>query len=387
MTGLVRTALLTIALGTVVALGLPAGAASAASTPTAAETGGRAVVVIEGGGGAHAFTTPWATCDTGRAPFIQGLVDAGLPVFTAPGYGNRFGSTFGKTGCPLQPPVEVQWNTSAYPTQAGQSVLGFLGYLNATYGYTTFDLVGYSYGGVVARATIAALKRQPPAASMAPAFSYAQSAVAAGVTIPTLITLNTPHLGAPTYDIASDPARFTPQVDKAWGSQLAQAGRDLIIFERQGGAGAIQVLTTAGHARPDPTSWDMQQVGVLNGVSVTLIAGNYCGRSCGDATTPPSATPTGRLRTDGVVPVYSQLILPCPATCPTPPGSVYVPPGMVPTTVVRKVFPTLHSTFSSRQLGLPAARSVSDNPAAIAYLISRITDAWATAGVPLLPRA
>ncbi len=367
--------------------GIPAAADSVTeSAKPAAQTGGRAVVVIEGGGSAHAFTTPWAACDRGRPTYIQGLVDAGLPVFTAPGFGNLYGSTFGKTGCPPQPPLEVQWNTTGYPTQAGQAVLGFLGYLNETYGYTTFDLVGYSYGGVVARATIAALKRQPPAASMAPGFSYARSAVDAGVSIPTLVTLNSPHLGAPTYDIASDPARFTAQVARSWGRQYAEAGRGLAIYESQGGAGAIHVLETGGHAKPGPTSWDMQQVGALDGVAVTLIAGNYCGRECGNADTPPSSTPAGRLRTDGTVPVYSQLILPCTTSCPKPPGSVYVPPGMLPTTVVRKVFPTLHSTFDTDRLGLPDALSVSKDPAAIAYLTSTITGAWASAGAPLLSR-
>jgi pimeloyl-ACP methyl ester carboxylesterase len=79
-------------------------------------------------------------------------------VFTAPGFGNTSSSTDGESGCPPQPPLEVQLNTSGYPTQAGQSVLGFLGFLNETYGYETFDLVGYSYGGIVAQATVAALK-------------------------------------------------------------------------------------------------------------------------------------------------------------------------------------------------------------------------------------
>ena len=148
-----------------------------------AQTAGRAVVVIEGGGSTHPFTTPWDSCDGGRAAYIEALAGAGLAVFTAPGFGNFASSTAGKTGCPAQPPVDVQWNTTGYPTQAGQAVLGFLGYLNATYGYRTFDLVGYSYGGVIARATVAALKRQPAPGTTAPAFSYAQAAADAGVSM------------------------------------------------------------------------------------------------------------------------------------------------------------------------------------------------------------
>ena len=348
-----------------------------------AATSGRAVVVIEGGGGPHAYTTPWDACDKSRPVYVQSMVDAGLPVFTAPGFGNVFGSTFGKTGCPPQPPLEVQWNTSGYPTQTGQAVLGFLGYLQATYGYTTFDLVGYSYGGLVARATVAALKKPPAAGTMAPAFSYAQGAIDAGVSIPSVTTLNTPHLGGPAYDIAADPAKYVLPVTKAWGRQFAKSSMSLVEYAQLLGAGSTQILVTSAHAKPKADSWDSLQVGMLDGVALTLIGGDYCGRTCGD-------TAAGRAfnafpRTDGTVPLYSQLMLPCPKVCPTPPGSVYIPPGMVPeSTVVRKTFPTVHSSFVTDGLGLPATLSVSQNPAAIAYLVNTLAAKWQAAGIPLV---
>ncbi len=359
---------------------------TAANLALGAQTGGRAVVVIEGGGSTHPFTTPWDACDGGRATYIQALVDAGLAVFTAPGFGNVAASTAGKAGCPAQPPVEVQWNTTGYPTQAGQGVLGFLGYLNSTYGYTTFDLVGYSYGGVVARATVAALKGAPKPGTTAPAFSYAQAAVDAGVSVPTIVTMNSPHLGAPAYDIAFNPSWYTKKVERGWGAQYAQTGKGLRIFETMAGAGAIHVLKTSGHARPNPTSWDASQVGVLDGVALTLIAGDYCGRTCGEDRR--AAGPSGREwpRTDATVPLYSQLILPCPDPCPAPPGSVYIPPGMVPDGTVRKIFPTVHSTFDTDRLGLPASLSVSKNAEAIAYLVDTVVAPWRAAGVPLLSR-
>ena len=347
-----------------------------------AATSGRAVVVIQGGGSSHAYTTPWDACDSGRSMYVQSMVDAGLPVFTAPGFTNIFGSTFGETGCPQQPPLEVQWNTSGYPTQTGQAVLGFLGYLQATYGYTTFDLVGYSYGGLVARATIAALKQPPAAETMAPAFSYAQGAVNAGVSIPSITTLNTPHLGGPAYDIATDPAKYLLPVTKDWGRQFATSSMALVESAQLLSAGSAQILVTSAHAKPKPGSWDSRQVGLLDGVALTLIAGDYCGRTCGD-------TAAGRAgnafpRTDGTVPLYSQLMLPCPKVCPTPPGSVYIPPGMVPVSnVVRKTFPTVHSTFVTKGLGLPSNLSVAQNPAAIAFLVSTLTAQWQAAGLPL----
>ena len=352
-----------------------------------AETSGRAVVVIEGGGSPHAYTTPWAACDGGRSAYVQALLDAGLPVFTAPGFGNTNTSTTREAGCPPQPPIEVQWNTSGYPTQAGQAVLRFLGYLHATYGYDTFDLVGYSYGGLVARAAVAALQQSPPAGTMAPAFSYAQAAVDAGISIPSIVTMNSPHLGSPAYDIAANPTAYLRPVAKAWGRQFADSSRSLITFQRAEGAGSVQVLVTSAHAKRSPASWDARQVGVLDGVALTLIAGDHCGRTCGDDRPPSGPGSRETLRTDGTVPVYSQLMLPCPKACPVPPGSVYIPTGLVPAAnVMRKTFPTVHSPFVARGLGLTDSLSVSRNPAAIAYLVRTVVAQWKAAGAPLLPR-
>lgn len=301
-------------------------------------------------------------------------------------FGNTYSSTAGRSGCPPQPPTEVQWNTSGYPTQAGQQVLGLLGYLHERYGYRTFDLVGYSYGGVVARATLAALKQPPLAGTMAPGFSYAQDAIEAGVVIPSLVTLNSPHLGGPAYDIASDPAVYLAPVAKAWGRQYANSAKSLIVFQSTGGAGSIQVLVTSAHAKRNPNSWDARQVGVLDGIALTLIAGDFCGRTCGDDRSTSDRGSKSVIRTDGTVPVYSQLMLPCPKTCPAPPGSVYLPPGMVPEgTVVRKTFPTMHSTFDAKGRGLPEILSVSRDPAAIAYLVHTVVAQWEAAGARLLP--
>jgi len=358
--------------------------ASAASTAVPADaTAGRAVVVIQGGGAPHPYSTPWSACTGGRPQFVQALVDAGLPVFTAPGYSNTAVSTSGEEGCPPQPPTAVQWNTSAYPDQAGQAVLGFLGWLNATYGYRTFDVVGYSYGGIVARATVGALKRWPAAGTMAPGFSYGQVAVDAGVAIPSIITLNSPHFGSPTYDIAFDPAAFTRPVLKAWGREFADAGAGLRFFQTTEGAGAIQVLSTTGHAKRSAKSWDAMQAGVLNGVDLALIAGDYCGQVCAPrGPSGRSATRKG-LRTDGTVPVYSQLMQACPSPCPSPPQSVFIPSGLLPKGVVRKVFPTVHSSYDAKRLKLAKSLSVV-NPSAINYLVNAEVSRWQAAGVPLL---
>ncbi len=90
-------------------------------------TSRRAVVVVEGGGTAHAYTTPWAVCAGAVSPYIRELRAAGLPVFTAPGYPNRSNSTARATGCPDQPPTDLQWNTQVFPDQTGAGVLNLLG--------------------------------------------------------------------------------------------------------------------------------------------------------------------------------------------------------------------------------------------------------------------
>lgn len=159
----------------------------------------RAVVVLEGGGTPHPFTTPWDACDGGRPPYIQAMLDAGLPVFTVPArLDGGIGPTFRRTGCPPQPPPTTFWNSLASPEAAGGSALEFLGWLAATYGVTTVDLVGYSFGGVVARGTISALAGAVAAGAAgppgAPGFSYAAYAVSKGLTVPSLTTLNSPQL-------------------------------------------------------------------------------------------------------------------------------------------------------------------------------------------------
>ena len=249
-------------------------------------------------------------------------------------------------------------------------MLGLLGYLHTTYGYRTFDLVGYSYGGLVARATVAALRQPPPAGTVAPAFSYAQAAIDAGVSIPSMVTLNSPHLGGPAYDIAADPAEYLRPVARAWGRQFATSSKSLIEFQRTQGAGSIHVLVTSAHAKRDPASWDAGQVGVLDGDRAHADRRRLLRPDVRRRPEAVAAQNSAAPRTDGTVPVYSQLMLPCPKACPSPPGSVFIPKGLVPEgSVVRRTFPTVHSTFVTKGLGLPETLSVSRNPAAISFLV------------------
>lgn len=151
-------------------------------------------------------------------------------------------------------------------------------------------------------------------------------------------------------------------------------------------AGGVQFLVTESHtdaAAASRETWDEKQVGVLDGVAVTLLGGDLCGfAGCEDNGTP------GPPRTDGVVPLYSQLMQPCEAgaTCGPPPTSIYIPPGLVPAGTVRAVFPTVHSTFTSRQAALPDVASASVNPASVGFLVKTVVGHWQAAGVPLMRR-
>ena len=80
-------------------------------------------------------------------------------------------------------------------------------------------------------------------------------------------------------------------------------------------------------------------------------------------------------------------MLPCPAPCGPPPASVVIPSGMVPAGTVRKIFPTVHSSFITNEVGLPASLSVSADPDAVAYLVRSVLARWRAAGARLLPRA
>lgn len=110
-----------------------------------------------------------------------------------------------------------------------------------------------------------------------------------------------------------------------------------------------------------------------SGVRLTLIAGDYCDGQCAgnsSAATPP-IDPT--LRTDGTVPVYSQLMLPCPSICPAPPGTVLIPRDLVPeANVTRATFPTVHSRYVSKALGLPDAVAVTRHPEAVRYIVKSV---------------
>jgi len=81
-------------------------------------------------------------------------------------------------------------------------------------------------------------------------------------------------------------------------------------------------------------------------------------------------------------------MLPCPKACPSPPGSVFIPKGLVPEgSVVRRTFPTVHSTFVTKGLGLPETLSVSRNPAAISFLVRSVAAQWDAAGAQRLAGA
>ena len=193
-------------------------------------------------------------------------------------------------------------------------------------------------------------------------------------------------LGSPAYDVAAAPLTAFSPVAASWGLEYAQLALPLAAVGLLS-SGALEFLVTTSHtaeAAAKGRNWDVTQVGALDGVALTLLAGNFCGPDgCGGSL---STSP----RTDGTVALYSQLMQECgPPQCGPPPTSVFVPPGLVPAGAVRKVFPTVHSTQVPLELAvlnstaprLPDSLSVVNNPEAISFVVETVAGAWKTAGV------
>ncbi len=303
--------------------------------------GDRAVVVMEGGGSAHAYTTPWQACDDGRAPFIEALLRRGMPTFTAGAHVRLAASTSGKTGCPppLDPRYEVPIGEDALSAGAGLARL--LGYLHENFGFRTFDLVGYSYGGQVARGAIAAVR----------------AGAVPGVRVASLTTLNSPLEGSYTYDLVANVTTDAAVMALVGLDGLIEA-RDLAAFVTDDDGALRGNLVTSVYRGPN--NWNLAQVGALDGIAVTLIGGNYMGGGS-----------TGLVENDGAVALYSQLLL-----------SADVPPGLLPPGTVRHIFPTMHSVFSAIIRGLPLNLSASSFLPSVAAVVDAVAGHWAAEGVP-----
>lgn len=298
----------------------------------------RALVIVSGGAAHSPFTTPDAACRGGLPAgttdtFLrEGLLAAGHEVFTAPahvGAGQALADEAepGFSAPPEVLPAEVTINSAGTIDGAGHHLAGFLALLSQRYGYTSFDLVAHSMGGLFSRAALRVLRD-----------------TASPLCVRSLTSIGTPWTGSfaaeveagqrDPADLAGDP-RFAA-VLAGFSAEAASAPRD----------GAAEQVTSGYLTGAD--GWNARQAGLLDGLTVTLVGG-----AAFTADGPPSAWPN-----DGLVSLRSAL-------------AQDVPASVLPHRVTH-TFDDVHSLFFAGQFGVPVERALTWDPAVLAVVADAV---------------
>lgn len=316
-------------------------------TPAAADTAPamkRAVVLVSGTAATTPFTTPVQACTTGYsagntwAYLRDYLVQRGYQVFTAPASvggvtvtdtKDAYAGPFG--GCPTQLPASMTINAIGSVDQSGANLARFIKYLNTAYGITNVDVVGHSLGGLIGRAGIRELRLND-----------------VPVTVMSYTTIGSPWDGTAVANL--DPRTPTKGCD----GEKACEGFVRSLLKIPG----IQVITATLDSKNEPV-WNQGQVGVLDGVPVTLVAGTYF--------TKRGKNPT-RWPNDGVIERNSAL-------------AVRTPAADIPH---RKcvAFALTHSISVSKVLGISEIRALTWNPQVGSTLVQAIDGASTALGTP-----
>ncbi|MDG4664124.1 alpha/beta fold hydrolase [Mycobacterium sp. 236(2023)] len=262
------------------------GAGNAHGAPQPA---GRAVVIVSGGDATSPFTTPDQACMSGLAAgntdtaLRQHLLDHGYRAFTSPALAGRGPvvdqAGFGAFGnCPITLPENMTVNSTGSIDTAGEHLARFLTHLHDTYGVREIDVVGHSMGGLYSRA----------------AFRVLQS-LGSPIRIRSLTTIGTPWQGSYLSDYANG---ITSRSD-CLGDRFCEVAMDGMKDEVQRlMAGSGREVNQAFLMGPD--GWNDYQTGVLDGIPVTLIAGNRFAAPAAGAN--PTVWPN-----DGIVAEWSAL--------------------------------------------------------------------------------
>jgi pimeloyl-ACP methyl ester carboxylesterase len=229
--------------------------------------------MISGVASVSPFTTPEHACASGLSAgatnsFIRDyLTEHAIPVFTAPvmvGPGEvpaelpaAQGGDFGE--CPEQLPADLTVDSTNSVATAGKHLASFLGYLHEQYGVEQVDLIAHSLGGVFTRNAIRELQEQ-----------------SSPVTVRTLTTLGSPWESSLMANTSDVPA------EACGGFALCEVFMaDLLAVP------TIQQILD--FLKPDSiNAWNEQQVGVLDDIPVTLVAGTYFTKSAGTETKWPN---------------------------------------------------------------------------------------------------
>ena len=328
--------LLALSLSAVMATnGLAAATAADTSRPVQ-----HAVVLVSGTAATTPFTTPTQACTSGYSAgntwgYLRDyLVQRGYQVYTAPA--SLGGVTVTETkdpysgpfsGCPAQLPAPLTINAIGSVDQSGANLARFIRYLSTQYGVTSGDVVGHSLGGLIGRAGIREVKLGD-----------------VPVSVTSYTTLGSPWDGTVVANL--DPRQPLTGCD---GSKVCEGFIESLLT-----VPGIQMLIASLGVRNEPV-WNQGQIGVLDGVPVTLIAGTYFTRKGGDPRRWPNdavierRSALARATPDAVVPHR---------TCVT--------------------FPLTHSIFVSKALGIADSKALTWNPQ-VGAALERALDGAATA--------
>ncbi|KAI9011779.1 hypothetical protein DFJ74DRAFT_772064 [Hyaloraphidium curvatum] len=303
-------------------------AALAAAAP---DTSRRAIVLVGGGAGSHAFSTPTSCSSSSFDTIRSSLARAGLGAYVAPARKGRNSTAPVPAADCVALGESLEVNSVAGVDEAGATLARFLGYLRDNHGKDTFDLVGYSYGGLVVRAAAADI-------------ISGQQANLTGLRVASVTTLVTPHQGSWSYDWVAGLL-----TDEQVVALVGEQGFNLTVgLKGQPDEGAGASLTTT--FLNGPQGWNAKQAGVLQGVDVALLGGDALGGA-------------GYLVHDGSVPLASQLCL--------------QPDGAIPQNASRKVWGDVHSAFISVPMGMPREREIhNDVNGSVAFLVERMAKLW-----------
>ncbi|MFW8745177.1 esterase/lipase family protein [Mesorhizobium japonicum] len=286
------------------------------------------VVLVSGGAAVTPFTTPDRAARSGLAAgntmtaLRTHLLAEGHRVFTAPariGAGVVTEDTgwqgFGEVDAPL--PAELTINAVGTLDDAGTSLHAFLQHLAEQYGVTEAVLVAHSMGGLFSRAAIGRGVREGTA-----------------VSIRGLVTLGTPWTGSLLGDHLAGSITTADAHGDEFTERVLSGSAD---FARENSQGAAEQVSADYLTGPD--GWNARQAGLLEGIPVTVIAGDHF-----DAFDSPD-----RLWPhDGLVQQRSALAIDVPEEVMSAPE--------------RAVFPDVHSIFFADAVGLPWERGLTWDP-------------------------
>ena len=233
----------------------------------------------------------------------------------------------GFAGQPEQLPAELTVNAVGPIDEAGEHLAAFLQYLSAREGLAEVDLVCHSMGGLFARAAIRRLEGP--------------------IRVRSLTTLGTPWMGSFVAEAANDLIDLGVAAGDPRTEMIIADFRVLLAGVSEGAGVEVtpQHLAATG-------GWNDQQAGVLDGIPVTLVAGDWFEAASGDRRAWPH---------DGLVSVSSALA-----------------EGIAPAVVrprATHLFHDVHSIFFADQFGLPWDQALTWNPAVVRVVLDAISAA------------